>query len=137
MPAITGAPARHPVIHWLSIAMSASARFQDFKLNRSLLNPKFEGYKFNPLPQDNLVHRYGLQYRPSQTSTSASGSTQPMSFQEVQSRITHNHLTVRQNSALGVYVDAEHRVIGVTIDPVSNHRFVPSRLEPFNPELVE
>ena len=117
--------------------MSASARFQDFKPNRSLLNPKFEGYKFNPLPRDDPTRRYGLQYKPSQTNASASGSTQPMSFQEVQSRITHNHLTVRQNSALGVYVDAEHRVIGVTIDPVSSHRFLLSRLELSNPELVE
>jgi hypothetical protein len=117
--------------------MSASARSQDFELNRSLLNPKFEGYKFNPLPQDNLTHQYGLQYKPSQTNTSASGSTQPMSFQEVQSRITHNHLTVRKNPALGVYVDTDHRMIGVTIDPVSSHRFVLSRLEPSNPELVE
>ena len=104
--------------------MSASAHSQDFKLNRSLLNPKFEGYKFDPLPQDNLTRRYGLQYKPSQTNTSASNSTQPMSFQEVQSRITHNHLAVRQNSGLGVYVDAEHRVIGINIDPVSSYRFV-------------
>ena len=99
--------------------MSASSHSKDFKPNRSFLNPKFEGYKFNPLPQNELTCRYGLQHKPSQTNTSASRSTQPMSFQEVQSRITHNHLTVRPNSALGVYVDAEHRVIGVTIDPVS------------------
>jgi len=99
--------------------MSDSVHSQDFKLNRSLLNPKFEGYKFNPLPQDKLTYRYGLRYKPSQTNTPASSSTQPMSFQEVQSRITHNHLTVRPGSALGVYVDAERRVIGVTIDPVS------------------
>ena len=117
--------------------MSASAHSQGFKPIRSLLNPKFEGYKFNPLPQDDPTRRYGLQYKPSQTNTSASGSTQPMSFQEVQSRITHNHLTVRQNSALGVYVDAEYRVIGVTIDPVSSHRLLLSRLESSNAELVE
>ena len=109
-----------PTVVWFpKITMSASSNSQDFKPNRSLLNPKFEGYKFNPLPQDDLTRRYGLQYKPSQTSTSASRSTQPMSFQEVQSRITHNHLTVRPDSALGVYVDVEHRVIGVTIDPVS------------------
>ena len=98
--------------------MSASSP-SDFKPNRSLLNPKFEGYKFNPLPQDDLTRRYGLRYKPSQTNTSTSRSTQPMSFQEVQSRITHNHLTVRPDPALGIYVDVEHRVIGVTIDPVS------------------
>lgn len=108
--------------------MSASAHSQDFKLNRSLLNPKFEGYKFNPLPQDNLARRYELQYKPSQTNASASRSTQPMSFQEVQSRITYNHLIVRPGSAFGVYVDAEHRLIGVTIDPVSNHCFILFRL---------
>ena len=103
--------------------MSAPAHSHDFKLNRSLLNPKFEGYKFSPLPQDALTRRYRLQHKPSQTNPSASRSTQPMSFQEVQSRITHNHLTVRPGSALGVYVDAEHRVIGVTIEPVSGHTF--------------
>jgi len=105
--------------HRLVSTMSTSSHSHDFKLDRVLLNPKFEGYKFNPLPQDDLTCRYGLQYKPSQTSTSASRSTQPMSFQEVQSRITHNHLTVRPESALGVYVDVEHRVIGVTVDPVS------------------
>ena len=102
--------------------MSASSHSQNFKPNRSLLNPKFEGYKFNPLPQDDLTRRCGLQYKPSQTNTSASRSTQPMSFQEVQSRITHDHLTVRANPALGVYVDVEHRVIGVNIDPVSERK---------------
>ena len=102
------------------MAMSAPAHSQDFKPNDSLLNPKFESYKFNPLHQDDLTRRYGLKYKPSQTNTSTSRSTQPMSFQEVQSRITHNHLTVGPNpAAFGVYVDAEHRVIGVTIDPVS------------------
>ena len=113
----------------LSMATFASAHFQDFKPNRSLLNSKFEGYKFNPLPQDNLIRRYGLQYKPSQTGASASRLTQPMSFQEVQSRITHNHLTIRPDSAIGVYVDAEHRVIGVAIDPVSRSLSVLSRLE--------
>ena len=117
--------------------MSASVHPRDFKLNRSLLNSKFEGYKFNPLPQDDITRRYGLQYKPSQTATSTSRLTQPMSFQEVQSRITHNHLTIRPNPALGVYVDAEHRVIGVTIDPVSEPSFVLLHLELSNAELVE
>ena len=126
-----GPVSQHPLA---LIAMSAPVRSQDFRLNRSLLNPKFEGYKFNPLPQDNLTCRYGLQYKPSQINASASRSTPPMSFQEVQSRITHNHLTVGPNPALGVYMDAEHRVIGVTIDPVSERT---SYFEPPDPELVE
>lgn len=113
--------------------MPTPANSQDFKFNRSLLNPKFEGYRFNPLPQDNLIHRYGLLYKPSQTNTSASLSAQPMSFQEVQSRITHNHLTVRPGSAFGVYVDTEHRVIGVSVDPVSLH----FPWESSSPELIE
>ena len=103
------------------ITMAAPAHSQDFELNRSLLNSKFEGYRFNALPQDNITRRYGLRHIPSQTNTSASGSLQPMSFQEVQSRITNNHLAIRPGSALGVYVDAEYRVIGVTVDPVSEH----------------
>ena len=101
--------------------MAAPAHSQDFELNRSLLNSKFEGYRFTALPQDNITRRYGLRHIPSQTNTSASGSLQPMSFQEVQSRITNNHLAIRPGSALGVYVDAEYRVIGVTVDPVSEH----------------
>ncbi|KAF9646037.1 hypothetical protein BDM02DRAFT_3189162 [Thelephora ganbajun] len=99
--------------------MSMPTHSQDFKLNRSLLNPKFEGYRFNPLHQDDLTRRYGLQYKPSQTNTSVAHSTQPMSFQEVQSRITHNHLTIRPNSAFGAYVDSDHRVIRVNIDPTT------------------
>ena len=122
-----------PVRSQLSIAMSASVHPQDFKTNRSLLNPKFEGYRFAPLPRDGLARRYGLRYKPSQTNTSPSLSAQPMSFQEVQSRITHNHLTVRPGSALGVYVDADHRVIGVTVDPVS----VRFPWELSSPELVK
>jgi len=46
-----------------------------------------------------------------------------MSLQGVQSRITHAHLTVRLNSAPGVHVNAEHRVIGVIIDLVSKPPF--------------
>ena len=46
-----------------------------------------------------------------------------MSFQGVQSRITHAHLTVRLNSASGVYVDAERHVIGVIVDSVSKPSF--------------
>ena len=115
-------------------SMSASASPRDFKPNRSLLNPKFEGYKFYPLPQDDLTHRYVLQYKPTQTNASASHSTQPMTFQEVQSRITHNHLTVKSGSAVGVYVDADYRVIGVTADPVSE--CVPCPLLPSYPVLI-
>lgn len=83
--------------------------------DRTLLNPKFEGYKLDALDQDKAVARYPVNYHPSQTN--ASGRS-PLSFQEVQSRIRHNHLTIGPNNK-AVYVDSESRVISVDTDEVS------------------
>ncbi|KAI0822263.1 hypothetical protein BC628DRAFT_1327771 [Trametes gibbosa] len=84
-----------------------------FTPDRSLLNPKFDGYKFSPLEYDEVTSHYSLQHRLSQTN--ASGRA-PLSFQEVQSRVLHNHLVVCSQSRRAVYVDAELRVIGVDLD---------------------
>ncbi|KIJ62565.1 hypothetical protein HYDPIDRAFT_135637 [Hydnomerulius pinastri MD-312] len=83
----------------------------DFTPNRSLLNPKFEGYKLQLLSQDN-VFRYNLQYKPTQAATSGRS---PLSFQEVQSRITHNHLALSPKKGRGLYVDANHQVVVVDV----------------------
>ncbi|KAJ6508811.1 hypothetical protein C8R45DRAFT_454815 [Mycena sanguinolenta] len=80
--------------------------------DRTLLNPKFEGYKLDI--QDNCVTRHGLQYTATQSTVS---TTSPLSFQEVQSRITHNHISVAPNDSRAVYIDAQYRVILVELHP--------------------
>ncbi|KAJ6512255.1 hypothetical protein C8R47DRAFT_691375 [Mycena vitilis] len=85
-----------------------------FTTKRSLANPKFEGYKLDPIDQDLCAARYNLQY----TLTQATVSTHsPLSFHEVQSRITHNHIAVAPDGARAVYVDAQYRVILVDLEP--------------------
>ncbi|KZT12048.1 uncharacterized protein LAESUDRAFT_733918 [Laetiporus sulphureus 93-53] len=86
-----------------------------FEPVRSLLNPKFEGYKLAPLDQEHIVSRYPLQYKPSQSNVSGRSL---VSFQEVQSRISHNHLTISPSGS-AVYVDADLRVVSVQLDKAS------------------
>ncbi|KAF7346307.1 CS domain-containing protein [Mycena sanguinolenta] len=81
--------------------------------DRNLLNPKFEGYKLDI--RDNSVTCHGLQYTATQSTVS---TTSPLSFQEVQSRITHNHISVAPNDSRAVYIDAQYRVILVELHPV-------------------
>jgi len=94
-----------------------------FTPDRSLLNPKFEGYRLDPIAQEDVVARYVLQFNLSQAtvSTSAVGRS-PLSMQEVHSRITHNHLAVSPNSTpqcgRALYVDAELRVVVIDVDLV-------------------
>ncbi|KAI0761951.1 hypothetical protein BD413DRAFT_606909 [Trametes elegans] len=80
---------------------------------RSLLNPKFDGYKFAPLEYDEVTTHYPLEHKLSQTNVSGRA---PLSFQEVQSRVLHNHLVVCNGTRRAVYVDAELKVIGVDVD---------------------
>ncbi|KAL4080678.1 hypothetical protein J3A83DRAFT_4201637 [Scleroderma citrinum] len=89
----------------------------DFKPDRSLLNPKFEGYKLQVISPD--VARYDLPYKPTQAATSGRS---PLSLQEVQSRITHNHLVLSPNSRRALYIDAEHRVIVVDVDVANTQK---------------
>ena len=86
-----------------------------FEPNKSLLNPKFEGYKLDAIDQDQVLTRFKLEHPLSQSS--AAGRS-PLSFQEVQSRIRHNHLVVGPDGR-AVYVDAEMRVVSMTWDEVS------------------
>lgn len=79
----------------------------DFNLNRALLNPKFEGYKLDSILQENAVKRYNLLRRPTQATAS---TRSPLTFEEMRSRIAHNHLAVESSSGLAVYVDDQHTV---------------------------
>ena len=84
--------------------------------NRALLNPRFDEYKFSRLEHDEVISHYTLKYKVSQTNVSGRA---PLSFQEVQSRVTHNHLAICNQSRRAVYVDADLRVIGIDVDEVS------------------
>ncbi|KAI0648066.1 hypothetical protein C8Q79DRAFT_906257 [Trametes meyenii] len=84
-----------------------------FSPNRSLLNPKFEGYKFSPLEYAEVTVHHALAYRLSQTN--ASGRA-PLSFQEVQSRVLHNHLAVCSQSKRAAYIDADLRVVLIDVN---------------------
>ncbi|KAF8627383.1 hypothetical protein AX17_006198 [Amanita inopinata Kibby_2008] len=83
-----------------------------FAIQRSLLNAKFEGYRFEPLSQEEAVVRFDLPYKPSQAT--ASGKV-PLTFHEVQSRITHNHLALSNDTSQAVYIDSAYRVVLVNL----------------------
>jgi hypothetical protein len=83
--------------------------------NRSLLNPKFDGYKLDPISSEDAIARHALKH----VATQASASGRHLfSFQEAESRIRHNHLTVSPDRERAVYVDADLRVISVRLDHV-------------------
>ena len=88
-----------------------------FNANRTLLNPKFDGYKLDPIDHDEVMSSYPLTHKLSQIAPSAKS---PLNFSEVQSRIRHNHLAIGPNGR-AVYVDAELRVIGVDLEDVCYH----------------
>lgn len=90
---------------------------QIFHPDKSLLNPKFEGYKLH-LSQETSVLQFPLISRSTQVATSGKV---PFVFQEVQSRITHNHLVVHGESGRAVYVDTEYHVIFVDLGQVNNY----------------
>lgn len=94
---------------------------ETFIPTRSLLNPKFEGYKLDPISQENIVTRYPLEYKPTQATVSG-GST--FSFQEVQSRITHNHIAVCGEGHRALYADSDSRVVLIDVDAVSSGNLV-------------
>ena len=64
-----------------------------FATNRSLINPQFEGYKLDPIEQEDHLRSYPLQVPATQATASASSRSQGhLSFEQVRSRIRHNHL---------------------------------------------
>lgn len=88
-----------------------------FDRNRDLLNPKFESYKLLPLTQEEHVYRHLLTYRPTQANVSGRSRT-PLSFEEVQSRIRHNHLSVAQDGQSALYVDENFNIVRVSVTQV-------------------
>ncbi|EMD39962.1 hypothetical protein CERSUDRAFT_103862 [Gelatoporia subvermispora B] len=84
-----------------------------FEPDRALLNPKFEGYKLSPIEQDEAVWHYPLEYKPSQTNVSGRSH---VTFQEVASRIRHNHLTVASEGSRAVYFDGDLRIISIALN---------------------
>jgi hypothetical protein len=83
--------------------------------DRSLLNPKFDGYKLDPISSEDTVSRYALQHKATQASVSG---RHHFSFQEAQSRIRHNHLNVSPDAEQAVYIDENLRVISIRLDHV-------------------
>ncbi|KAF9454702.1 hypothetical protein P691DRAFT_770235 [Macrolepiota fuliginosa MF-IS2] len=97
-----------------------------FRTEKSLLNPKFEGYKLHIIPQEEGVLQFPLANRPTQAATSGKV---PLVFQEVQSRITHNHLVVHSEAGRAVYVDADYNIIIIELGQ--------DRLSPFMQKIYE
>lgn len=83
--------------------------------DRSLLNPKFDGYKLDPISSEDAVSRYALQHKATQASVSG---RHHFSFQEAQSRIRHNHLSVSPDAEQAVYIDENLGVISIQLDHV-------------------
>ena len=80
--------------------------------NRSLLNPNFDGYKLDPISSEDTIVRHVLKHEATQASASG---LHRFSFQEAESRIRHNHLTVSPDGAQAMYIDAGLRVISVQL----------------------
>ena len=71
-----------------------------FTPTRSLLNPQFEGYKLSFTPSPDLRH-VALPQRATQSRAGISSR----GFQEVASRVRHNHLAVGEGSAMFIAED--------------------------------
>jgi hypothetical protein len=94
----------------------------DFNLNRALLNPKFDGYKLDSALQETNVKRYKLSRRPTQA-TASTGA--PLAFEEMRSRISHNHLSVDNDSGLAAYIDDQYTVCLIGIPTMSRVSYLP------------
>lgn len=93
---------------------------QVFPVDRSLLNPKFDGYKLKVAANPSAQLSYGLPAPGATQSTISSRATKaPLSFEEVQSRIKHNHLAVSHIPGEFAYVDAGQNLVIMRIEPVS------------------
>lgn len=96
-----------------------SCALMTFKIDRTKLNPKFDGYKLASLDEANTVRRIPLPANGiSQATVSASSY---LFFQEVQARIKFNHLAVGSDSdtyaTLG-YIDKDGTFTVVRLDKV-------------------
>lgn len=86
----------------------------DLILDKTLANPKFEGYKLHIIDESTSVSRYPL---PRPVSQVAPAGKSLLSLKEVQSRIGHNHLCVfsEEGHSRGIYVSADLEVVLVEI----------------------
>jgi hypothetical protein len=93
-----------------------------FDVKRSLLNPKFDGYKLSSMSVRDCVLAASLPARGLSQSTVSAKSH--LYFQEVQSRVRHNHLAVAIDSVVSnpiatfAYIDRERVFTSVLIDRV-------------------
>lgn len=100
-------------------AVSALKMAQMFPVDRSLLNAKFDGYKLKNLDEDYPIQVHALPAPGATQSTVSSKAAAPLSFEEVQSRIKHNHLSPSVTPGESGYVDAGRNLVIVRVDPVS------------------
>ncbi|KAK7469208.1 hypothetical protein VKT23_003697 [Stygiomarasmius scandens] len=93
-----------------------------FLVDRKLINSKFEGYKLDAVDQNQIISRFPLKLGASQATVP---TRTLLSFQEVQSRISHNHLFVPPSDSekYAIYVDEEYQVVQID---VALDTFVPS-----------
>ncbi|KAK0201702.1 hypothetical protein DFS33DRAFT_1011709 [Desarmillaria ectypa] len=83
-----------------------------FRPQKDLINPRFEGYKLDAISQDDVVTRYNLEHKATQVTSS---NKSLLTFKEMQSRITHNHLATCGKYA--VYVDSQLNLIAIYLAP--------------------
>ncbi|KAG7443088.1 uncharacterized protein BT62DRAFT_935414 [Guyanagaster necrorhizus] len=86
-----------------------------FHLQKALINPQFEGYKLHSISQNGSVTRYNLEHKATQVTSS---NKSLLTFKEMQSRISHNHLATCEKYA--VYVDSQFNLIAIFLAPETN-----------------
>jgi hypothetical protein len=101
----------------LSTDLHVPPKVMYLQVTRSLLNPKFEGYKLKLSSQDEAITHHDLDYKPSPHIISANHT---LSFQEMQSRVTHNHLAVARDAGRALYISSDYKVVLIDIGPVSS-----------------
>lgn len=90
-----------------------------FAPNRSILNPKFEGYKLSPVSELDAIHQFPLPGSGISQST-VSGGTH-LAFQEVQSRVRQNHLAISvADPGIFAYIDKDFNFIIVAVEQVNS-----------------
>ena len=87
----------------------------DFATDRALLNPKFDGYKLSPIDEKDHVQAFLLPKPATQATVSGQ---EHISFNEVRSRVRHNHLYTGVEPGHSVYINSEGGVVLIIVDPV-------------------
>ncbi|KAG8994059.1 hypothetical protein FRB93_001730 [Tulasnella sp. JGI-2019a] len=97
-----------------------------FPVNNALLNPKFDGYKLHALDVESSLTCHDLPPPGATQSTVSAGASAPLTFEEVQSRIRHNHLSSGTSNGTFAYVDSAGSLVVARIDPnTRNVSFAP------------